>query len=65
MFGTHEGRVQLALQSGYTRLVVIHMIRGQVYPSMEEVQAEIAENISFVTPSSVEGKSNIKVNINT
>jgi hypothetical protein len=63
MFGTHEGRVQLATQSGFARLVVIHFVRGQEYPSMEVVQEEISQNVSFVMPASVEGNPNVKVNI--
>ncbi|CAG7827604.1 unnamed protein product [Allacma fusca] len=60
LFGTHEGRIQLAQESNFTRLIVVHFMRGQTYASMESVQQEISGHIQFMMPRSV-SERNIKV----
>lgn len=60
LFGSSEGRKQLADQIGYTRLVVVHLIRGQQYANLEEVQKEINDPLASLAPAAVAEKK-IKV----
>jgi len=51
MFGTHEGRLKLAENVGFARLIVIHLVRGQKYESFEKIQDELNGELGAFSPS--------------
>jgi hypothetical protein len=64
LFGTHEGRMSLANQANFTRLVVVHLVRGQTYENMDSVQSELKYALSPLSPSCCTEKG-IKVILST
>jgi len=48
------------MEAGFTRLVVVHLVRGQVYESMDKIQEEIKGPLASLAPQSVAEK-NIQV----
>jgi len=56
LFGSSEGRAQLAYQVGFTRLVVVHLMRGQQYHSLEDVQKELNDSLALLAPAIVTEK---------
>jgi len=57
LFGTHEGRICLATEAGFTRLVVVHLVRGQKYESMNKIQEEIKNPLASLSPLCVTEKN--------
>nr|XP_034978267.1 eEF1A lysine and N-terminal methyltransferase isoform X2 [Zootoca vivipara] len=50
LFGTDEGRKQLATHAGFWRLVTVALHRDQHYEGMEAIQAELSENVMELAP---------------
>lgn len=56
LFGSHEGRTSLAIQANFTRLVVVHLVRGQIYQDMNSIQQELKGPLATLSPSCVTEK---------
>ncbi|CAI5776318.1 eEF1A lysine and N-terminal methyltransferase isoform X3 [Podarcis lilfordi] len=50
LFGTDEGRKQLATCAGFWRLVTVALHRDQHYEGMEAIQAELSEKVMELAP---------------
>ncbi|XP_034775256.2 eEF1A lysine and N-terminal methyltransferase isoform X1 [Acipenser ruthenus] len=50
LFGTAEGRSQLAGSAGFRRLVVVAMHRDQEYQDMEAIQSELSAKVMELAP---------------
>ncbi|XP_066480188.1 eEF1A lysine and N-terminal methyltransferase [Tiliqua scincoides] len=50
LFGTEEGRKQLAASAGFRRLVTVALHRDQHYEGMEAIQAELSEKVMELAP---------------
>ncbi|XP_060630351.2 eEF1A lysine and N-terminal methyltransferase [Anolis sagrei] len=50
LFGTEEGRKQLAASAGYWRLVTVALHRDQQYEDMGTIQAELSEKVMELAP---------------
>uniref|UniRef100_A0ABM5G9K0 eEF1A lysine and N-terminal methyltransferase n=1 Tax=Pogona vitticeps TaxID=103695 RepID=A0ABM5G9K0_9SAUR len=51
LFGTEEGRKQLAASAGFWRLVVVSLHRDQQYEDMSAIQAELSEKVMELAPA--------------
>ncbi|KAL8178099.1 UNVERIFIED_CONTAM: Methyltransferase-like protein 13 [Gekko kuhli] len=50
LFGTEEGRKQLAASAGFRRLVTVALHWDQHYENMEAIQAELSEKVMELAP---------------
>ncbi|XP_069497341.1 eEF1A lysine and N-terminal methyltransferase isoform X1 [Ambystoma mexicanum] len=50
LFGTEEGRKQLAGSAGYRRLIVVALHRDQLYHGMEGIQSELSTKVLELAP---------------
>uniref|UniRef100_A0A8C6VDE4 eEF1A lysine and N-terminal methyltransferase n=1 Tax=Naja naja TaxID=35670 RepID=A0A8C6VDE4_NAJNA len=50
LFGTEEGRKQLATSAGFWRLVTVALHRNQHYDNMGAIQAELSEKVMELAP---------------
>lgn len=50
MFGTDEGRSQLATSAGFQRLVVVCLHPSHSYADMEQVKAELSAKVMELAP---------------
>ncbi|KAM3840217.1 eEF1A lysine and N-terminal methyltransferase isoform 2-T2 [Vipera latastei] len=50
LFGTEEGRKQLAVSAGFWRLVTVALHRNQQYDNMGAIQAELSEKVMELAP---------------
>ncbi|XP_007433820.1 methyltransferase-like protein 13 isoform X1 [Python bivittatus] len=50
LFGTEEGRKQLAMSAGFWRLVTVALHRNQHYDNMGAIQAELSEKVMELAP---------------
>jgi len=64
LFGSPEGRLELAQQSNFTRLVVVHLLRDQTYGNMNAIQEELMGSLGSLSPACVKER-NIKAPIMT
>ena len=53
MFSTDEGREQLALSAGFSRLVIVCLHPHHVYGGIEEVKAELSSKVMELAPPGV------------
>ncbi|XP_054977601.1 eEF1A lysine and N-terminal methyltransferase isoform X1 [Sorex araneus] len=51
LFGTEEGRKQLAASAGFRRLVTVALHRGQPYGGMDSIQAELSARVLELAPA--------------
>ncbi|XP_069175282.1 eEF1A lysine and N-terminal methyltransferase isoform X2 [Procambarus clarkii] len=59
MFGSQRGREKLAESAGARRLVVVHLMRGQTYHSLQGIQEELSARVMELAPSAL--PSNTKI----
>lgn len=50
LFGTEDGRKQLAASAGFRRLVTVALHRGQSYEGMESIQDELSTRVLELAP---------------
>ncbi|XP_053100620.1 eEF1A lysine and N-terminal methyltransferase isoform X4 [Hemicordylus capensis] len=50
LFGTEEGRKQLAASAGFRRLITVALHRDQHYEDMGTIQAELSEKVMELSP---------------
>ncbi|XP_069867250.1 eEF1A lysine and N-terminal methyltransferase-like [Dipodomys merriami] len=51
LFGTEEGRKQLAASAGFRRLITVSLHRGQRYDGMDSIQAELSASVMELVPA--------------
>lgn len=51
LFKTRKGQLQLAGTASSNRLVVVHLMRNQVYGKMRDVQDELSDRVLELAPS--------------
>ncbi len=51
MFSTDKGRLHLASQAGYQRLVVTSLSSGHTYEDMEAIKAELSVKVLELAPA--------------
>ncbi|XP_061439972.1 eEF1A lysine and N-terminal methyltransferase [Rhineura floridana] len=59
LFGTEEGRKQLAASAGFWRLVTVALHRDQHYASMGAIQAELSEKVMELAPPALPAQQQV------
>ncbi|XP_060088414.1 eEF1A lysine and N-terminal methyltransferase [Heteronotia binoei] len=59
VFGTEEGRKQLAASAGFRRLVTVALHWDQHYESMETIQAELSEKVMELAPPGLQAQQKV------
>ena len=59
MFGTVEGQNELAGNASASRLIVVHLARGQIFENLLSIQDELSSKVLELAPSDL--PSNYKV----
>ncbi|XP_048353479.1 eEF1A lysine and N-terminal methyltransferase isoform X1 [Sphaerodactylus townsendi] len=59
LFGTEEGRKQLAASAGFRRLVTVALHRDQHYEGMETIQAELSEKVMELAPPGLQAQQKV------
>ncbi|XP_007525255.1 eEF1A lysine and N-terminal methyltransferase isoform X1 [Erinaceus europaeus] len=59
LFGMDEGRKQLALSSGYQRLVTVALHRGQHYEDMSSIQDELSTRVLELAPAGMPAQQRV------
>lgn len=52
LFSTSEGRQELAASAKCERLIVVHLLRGIAYGSLEEVKQDLSTKVLELAPHS-------------
>ncbi|XP_054835158.1 eEF1A lysine and N-terminal methyltransferase [Eublepharis macularius] len=59
LFGTEEGRKQLAVSAGFRRLVTVALHRDQHYEGMGAIQAELSEKVMELAPPGLQAQQQV------
>ncbi|XP_034265708.1 eEF1A lysine and N-terminal methyltransferase isoform X3 [Pantherophis guttatus] len=59
LFGTEEGRKQLAVSAGFWRLVTVALHRNQHYDNMGAIQAELSEKVMELAPAGLPAQQQV------
>ena len=61
MFATPAGRLILAQNAGFRRLVVVLLHRGHTYGSLQDIREEISGHVKDLAPDSLTGKGKVRM----
>jgi hypothetical protein len=53
LFGTKSGRMELAVQAKYQRLLVVHLNRAHKYESIGDIIKELSSKLMELAPKSI------------
>ncbi|XP_054157698.1 eEF1A lysine and N-terminal methyltransferase-like [Oppia nitens] len=53
LFGTAKGRIELTKQSGFERLIVVHLNRNHKFTDIDQIKNELSPKILELVPNSV------------
>nr|XP_056700690.1 eEF1A lysine and N-terminal methyltransferase [Euleptes europaea] len=59
LFGTEEGRKQLAASAGFRRLITVALHRDQHYEDMEAIQAELSGKVMELAPPGLQAQQKV------
>lgn len=61
LYGSAEGRVQLASSANFRRLVIVSMHRDQEYQDMQAIQAELSPMVMELAPPGMPANQQVEL----